>query len=128
MTDLYSCIVQQEMPRTHPQGSVCLSKPKPILQKAQNCYFFKSHFTAPGVSQDVMDTYRLQPCALSASTSRYLHTCGRQAEPMFASLVSTVKHLDLNGTVRKMILQMDARDAVVTVLLLGEQGFFLTGS
>ena len=99
MTDLYSCIVQQEMPRTHPQGSVCLSKLKPILQKAQNCYFFKLHFIALGVSQDVTDAYRLHPCALSASTSRHLHMYGRQAEPMFASLVSTVKYLDLNGTI-----------------------------
>lgn len=80
------------------------------------------------MSQDVMDAYRLQPCALSASTSQYLHTCGRQAEPMFASLVSAVKYLDLNGTVWKIILQVDARDAVDTVLLLGEQVGFQTGS
>jgi len=98
VTDLYSCIVQQEMPRTRPWGSVCHSKLNPILQEAQNFYFFKS-FIAPGVSQDVMDAYRLQPCALSESTSWYLHMCGRQSEPVFSSLVSAVKYLDLNGTV-----------------------------
>lgn len=87
MTDLYSCIAQQEMPRMHPQGSVCLSKLKPILQKAQNYHFFKQHFIALGVSQDVVDAHRLHPCALSASTRQYLDTYDRQAESMFAFLM-----------------------------------------
>lgn len=40
-----------------------------------------------------MDAYRLHPYAPSAGTSLYLHTCGRQAKPVFASLVSTMKQL-----------------------------------
>lgn len=46
-----------------------------------------------------MDAYRLHPCFLSASTSWYLHMYGGQAKPLFASLVSTVKYLDLNRTI-----------------------------
>lgn len=43
---------------------------------------------------------------------------------MFASLVRTVKYLDLIGTVWKIILQMDATEAI---LLLGEQVGFQMG-
>lgn len=71
-----------------------------------------------------MDAYKLHRCALAAITSRYSHAYGRQAEPMFASLVRTVKYLGLIGTVWKIILQMDAID---TILLLGEQVGFQTG-
>lgn len=46
-----------------------------------------------------MDAYRLHPCALIAGTSPYLHACHRQAERICTSLVSTIKKLELDGTI-----------------------------
>lgn len=46
-----------------------------------------------------MDAYRLHSCALSAGTSPYLHACRRQAEHIFTALVSTIKKLELDGTI-----------------------------